>query len=154
MEHFNKLTPAEAERLSILAEECAEVIQVVGKIQRHGFESGHPNGGPSNRALLEKELGDVRFAMDFMREGGDVDLDHIDQAMSEKALNIQQYLHHNKHLIGIQQEPDLWEDSAETDLERDLKCCADEEAIEQVVEKHYQYCCSDCDQPITECDCN
>ena len=38
-EHFNKLTEAEQERLVILAEECAEVIQVVAKIQRHGFNS-------------------------------------------------------------------------------------------------------------------
>ena len=35
-EHFNGLTPAEDERLAMLAEECAEVIKIVSKIQRHG----------------------------------------------------------------------------------------------------------------------
>lgn len=34
--HFNNLTPGEAERLAMLAEECGEVIQAVGKILRHG----------------------------------------------------------------------------------------------------------------------
>lgn len=60
MNHFNKLTPAEAERLAMLAEECGEVIQVVGKILRHGYDSYHPvNPRVSNRDLLAKELRDV-----------------------------------------------------------------------------------------------
>ena len=37
MNNFNQLTPAETERLAILAEECGEVIQAVGKILRHGY---------------------------------------------------------------------------------------------------------------------
>jgi hypothetical protein len=36
---FNQLTDAEAERLALLAEECGEVVQVIGKILRHGYES-------------------------------------------------------------------------------------------------------------------
>lgn len=59
-DHFNQLTPAEAERLAMLAEECAEVIQVVGKILRHGYESYHPsNPAFSNRDLLHQELTDL-----------------------------------------------------------------------------------------------
>ncbi len=42
-DHFNRLTPAEAERLAMLAEEAAEVIQIVGKILRHGYASYHPD---------------------------------------------------------------------------------------------------------------
>ena len=57
--HFNSLTPAEAERLAMLAEECAEVIQIVGKILRHGYESRHPDGGPNNRSILEREITDL-----------------------------------------------------------------------------------------------
>ena len=37
MEHFNGLTPAEAKRLALLAEECGEVLQAIGKVLRHGF---------------------------------------------------------------------------------------------------------------------
>jgi NTP pyrophosphatase (non-canonical NTP hydrolase) len=63
-QHFNNLTPAEAERLAMLAEECAEVIQVIGKIQRHGYESDNPLfPGTTNRKLLGKELTDVSAVM-------------------------------------------------------------------------------------------
>ncbi|WP_067986166.1 MazG nucleotide pyrophosphohydrolase domain-containing protein [Neptuniibacter pectenicola] len=127
MGHFNKLTPAEAERLSILAEECAEVIQVIGKIQRHGFDSCHPNGGPNNRSLLEKELGDVSAAKYLMLESGDVDDDAIGQGFTDKIFSIPRYLHHNKHLFPDYRQTD------NQDRER---------------------CCGDCDMPITECDCN
>ncbi len=55
----NGLTPAQAERLAMLAEECGEVVQVIGKILRHGYDSRHPNGGPTNKELLAAELRDV-----------------------------------------------------------------------------------------------
>ena len=42
-EHFNRLSPAEDERLTVLAEECSEVIQAICKIQRHGYESFNPD---------------------------------------------------------------------------------------------------------------
>ncbi len=58
-EHFNQLSPSEAERLAMLAEGCGEVVQAIGKILRHGYESTHPDGGPTNRATLERECGDV-----------------------------------------------------------------------------------------------
>ncbi len=67
MTHFNQLTPAEAERLAMLAEECGEVIQVIGKILRHGYESYHPaNPRLTNRDLLAKELRDVNAVLQAM----------------------------------------------------------------------------------------
>jgi hypothetical protein len=61
------LTPAEAERLEMLAEEAAEVVQVAMKILRHGYASYHPDSpSVTNRMLLEDELRDlaaVRLAM-------------------------------------------------------------------------------------------
>lgn len=69
----NHLTQAEAERLAMLAEECAEVIQVVGKILRHGYESHHPDTpGVSNRDLLDKELLDVQTIHSVMEGRGDI----------------------------------------------------------------------------------
>lgn len=67
MTHFNGLTPAEAERLAMLAEECGEVIQIVGKILRHGYESFHPvNPRVTNRQLLVRELRDVNAVLQAM----------------------------------------------------------------------------------------
>jgi NTP pyrophosphatase (non-canonical NTP hydrolase) len=50
----------EKEVMSILQEECAEVIQAVSKIQRFGFDSRWPtNSDLDNRGRLEEELGDM-----------------------------------------------------------------------------------------------
>lgn len=67
MDHFNGLSPAEAERLAMLAEECGEVIHIVGKILRHGYDSYHPvNPRVTNRQLLVKELRDVNAVLQAM----------------------------------------------------------------------------------------
>ena len=70
------LTPAEAERLAMLAEECAEVIQIVGKILRHGYASYHPNNpGVSNRELLDDEISDLLTVAKRMIAVGDLEGD-------------------------------------------------------------------------------
>ncbi len=109
MKNFNQLTPAETERLAILAEECAEAIHVIGKILRHGYGSRHPGGGPTNRTMLECELGDIQFAKDLMVTGNDIDLDRIANAALDKELRIERYLHHNRHLIEVRKNPELLE---------------------------------------------
>lgn len=94
--HFNQLSPAEAERLSLLIEECAEVIQIIGKIQRHGYDSSHPNGGPNNRDMLSEEMGHVRAASFLLTATGGVSArtvqEHADRKSEGYAAN--KYLHH------------------------------------------------------------
>ena len=92
--HFNNLTPAEAERLALLAEECGEVVQVIGKILRHGYESAHPNGGPVNRELLQKELGDVLAAQALMMDADDINHEIIERYRQRKLALVGKYLHH------------------------------------------------------------
>lgn len=94
--HFNKLTAAEDERLAVLLEECGEVIQVIGKIQRHGYESCHPKKptGPTNRQELEKELGDVACAMDLLMDVMDVRRREVARHADRKRRRIKKYLHH------------------------------------------------------------
>lgn len=98
--HFNKLTPAQTERLALLSEGCGQVIQVIGKILRQGFDSTPPEGGRTNRQRLEKELAAVDFAKSLLVEnphGGEPDLDReaIGQAFAEKGMRCFQYLHYN-----------------------------------------------------------
>lgn len=94
--HFNQLSPAEAERLTIVAEECGEVVQAVGKILRHGYGSVHPNDidGPNNRERLERELGDLRAVIQMMLDAGDVGALAIKQYAIGKAHRMRPYLHH------------------------------------------------------------
>lgn len=90
--HFNRLTPAEAERLAMLAEECAEVIQVVGKILRHGYERHHPNDPTTtNRDLLTDELSDLWAVIEMM--DGDFSLTNADaqEAAFQKKMR---FTHH------------------------------------------------------------
>ena len=81
--HFNELTPAQAERLAILMEECGEVVQIIGKILRHGFESVSPYGHSSetNRQALIRELFDVKAAAMLI----DIDLPELAQGVEVGA---------------------------------------------------------------------
>ena len=100
--HFNKLTPAQAERLAILIEECGEVIQAATKILRHGYTSKHPDTGVTNTALLERELGDLQFAVELCERGGDISSCEVQSnAVSKESRLIGSvFLHHNNYLIG------------------------------------------------------
>lgn len=109
---FNKLSDAESERLALLAEECGEVVQVVGKILRHGYESRNPvkADAETNREMLEKELGDLRDAMDLLVESKDVDFRKIALFMLKKRESVKQYLHHN---LGQDSGGDIDKDTVE-----------------------------------------
>ena len=104
--NFNRLTDSEDERLTLLAEECAEVIQAVMKIQRHGYESFDPTEKVSedqhpttNRHMLEKELGDVGHAIDRMRFSRDINYARVLDHEIAKASKVERYLHY-QHATG------------------------------------------------------
>lgn len=97
--HFNGLTPAQAERLAILAEEAGEVIQMVGKVLRHGYHSHHPDTPSiSNRALLAEEVGDLRAVIDDMSAvHNDFDAALVEHRRRSKLRRLDAgslYLHH------------------------------------------------------------
>lgn len=93
---FSGLSPAEVERLALLAEEMGEAIQVVGKVLRHGYESHNPNDPErkTNRKLLMHELGDVRHSVDRMCDADDVSKQIIGVRAHLKGQRVKQYLHH------------------------------------------------------------
>ena len=102
---FNKLTDKEHEALTILFEECSEVVQIVGKILRHGLESHHPTKdrnpftghSNTNRIELAKECGDVRAAMKIVVREGILVQRWIDMAIRDKTRRFREhpeYLHH------------------------------------------------------------
>jgi hypothetical protein len=55
--------------LEILAEECAEVIQIKSKIVRFGIDDQHPKH-PPNRYRLEQEIGHVLAMVDILIANG------------------------------------------------------------------------------------
>jgi hypothetical protein len=95
MKHFNNLTPAEAERLSFLAEEMGEAIQSIGKILRHGYRnSNHENKGDTNRELLSKELGHVDAGIYLLCRNGDQYAPTITKYRKQKLKELPKWLHH------------------------------------------------------------
>ncbi len=96
--YFCGLSAAELERLAILSEECGEIVQIVGKILRHGYESTNPNETQdlfTNRELLEKEIGDFQCILEMMEGNKDVSADKIILNKNKKWEKIKKYLHHN-----------------------------------------------------------
>jgi len=99
--NFNGLTPAETERLAMLAEEAGEIVQAVGKILRHGYEGFHPdNPGITNRGLLENEIADLHAVQLMMETKGDIEdlspqaSDAVGDALERK----QRFTHHQRTL--------------------------------------------------------
>ncbi len=96
MEHFNKLTPAEAERLAHLVEELGEATQAIGKILSHGYESKHPDGGPTNREQLETEIGHIHAHVNMLLNAGDIKAEPVNHAIRIKHNKVKKYLHHQE----------------------------------------------------------
>lgn len=88
------LTPAEIERLALLAEECGEVAQAVGKVLRHGWESRPPRGGQANRTALAREIGDLRAVVGVMLDADDLQLSDLQHWQWSKRSVLPLWTHH------------------------------------------------------------
>lgn len=95
MSYENGLTTAQEERLTLLIEECAEVIQAASKIKRFGYFSNY-NGGITNLQSLQDELGDLRLITTVMIEKGDVSQHALECRESNKRLKINKYLRYQQ----------------------------------------------------------
>jgi len=89
------LTPAQIERISYLAEECAEVAQTCMKILRHGWVAMDHSVAPTveyaNHIELANELRNVRMAYERLFRAGEIMGDPF--APVKGPFN-QRYFHH------------------------------------------------------------
>jgi hypothetical protein len=95
-EFSNDLSKAELERLAVLSEELGEAQQCIGKIIRHGYESYNPvvDSGMTNRRELERELGDIVYAIQMLEEAKDVSAAGVTHRRGVKEQSIKRWLHH------------------------------------------------------------
>ncbi len=81
------LTPAQTECLAFLAEEGAEVVQVVAKIHRFGY-GVNPFNGKHNREHLEREIADELGALVLADHAGLVHIGRVLQYLDEKFVKL------------------------------------------------------------------
>jgi len=97
VEHYNRLDPEVAELLAILAEECGEVVQRVGKILRHGVSSVSPYSGIDNKTSLEDEITDILAVADLLSRLGVIDWRRVNDSVAGKFERLARpgMLHHS-----------------------------------------------------------
>ena len=102
-EHFNRLTEAEAERLALLIEECAEVQKAATKILRHGYESHNPHAktpaeedAETNRQSLTRDCADLSHVIGRLIKAGNIEGLEVAMHASRKASTIKTWLHHQE----------------------------------------------------------
>lgn len=106
--HFNELSPADDETLTLIVEECSEVIQAITKIQRHGLWSEHPESRIPNWRTLQREVGDLLAALRVGEVQNLIDWGNVIRARDDKLLALPKYLHRAK---VIKDRPDYRDDS-------------------------------------------
>jgi len=87
LEQFND----ESKNLEILAEECAEVIQIKSKITRFGMYDFNPTKNVINRDQLVQELGDVMAMIEILTFNGLFQEWEIEQAMERKLEKLKEW---------------------------------------------------------------
>lgn len=81
---YGPASDSESEVLNLIQEECAEVIQIISKIHRFGFDSYHPTDPTKeiNRSRFESEMGDLLALVEIATHRKIVDftrvLEHIE----------------------------------------------------------------------------
>jgi NTP pyrophosphatase (non-canonical NTP hydrolase) len=79
------------ELLTILQEECAEVIQAVSKCRRFGIDNSYSKGAGSQRENLTTEIGDLQCMIDLCIERGIVEKSAVDLAILNKQAKLKIY---------------------------------------------------------------
>jgi NTP pyrophosphatase (non-canonical NTP hydrolase) len=89
------MTDAAVERYACLAEEAGEIVQVIGKILRHGPSSASPFDPDqvTNKELLEREVGDLLHWVGVLAAHGDVDTRKVETHQRAKPDKCRPYLH-------------------------------------------------------------
>lgn len=87
-----KPTPYERELLTILIEECGEIIQAATKTLRFGAQDGYPGQSKTNADDLNKEIGDLVCMVDMAGEIGLVDPSAINRARTAKRTKVLRYM--------------------------------------------------------------
>jgi NTP pyrophosphatase (non-canonical NTP hydrolase) len=91
---MNHLTDHQDECLTILQEECAEVIQIASKIRRFGHLNIAAGYDRNNYELLEQEMGDILAMMDMVCAANiGITNEGLAKAKANKMKKLSQWMH-------------------------------------------------------------
>lgn len=77
------------ELLTILMEECGEVIQAASKIIRFGGDEDY--NGETGYEILERELGDLQCMVGLLQDAGKVHPHQMSEAAAKKFQKLQKW---------------------------------------------------------------
>jgi NTP pyrophosphatase (non-canonical NTP hydrolase) len=73
------------EIMSILQEECAELIQMISKIRRFGEDAVHPEiPNKTNMHRFQEELGDVLALIEILEAHDYININHVNMLKHKK----------------------------------------------------------------------
>lgn len=95
------MNEAQRERLVMLAEEAAEIVQAATKALRHGYSSYNPYDShkTTNRDLLENELRDLFAIADRMVFEGDLNSEWTDDDLDYTWNKKLKFTHYQKETL-------------------------------------------------------
>ena len=79
------------EALTILQEECAEVIVEVSKIKRFGIDSLSWKTNMLHKEMLELEIGDVLAMVEILVEQGVIDFNNVHTGITNKKEKLKKF---------------------------------------------------------------
>ena len=88
---MTELDNKNTEILTILQEECAEVIQAASKIKRFGIHSVNPTTKKSNLEILTQEISDTLCLIDLLVENLSLDQEVIQEGKNQKLAKLKKF---------------------------------------------------------------
>ena len=93
-QNLKQINDHQEECLTILIEECAEVIQIASKIKRFGLIGKNTNSTLTNLENLEAELGDVLALIDMATNSGiGITKEGIENSRVNKMQRLTKFMH-------------------------------------------------------------
>lgn len=94
-------TKAENEMLDILQEECAEVIQAISKIKRHGWDSYNPDilAAPTNQDHFSDEVAQLLTVVGQFFANGKLSELRMEEEAKRKSEQLKKYTHYQEFSI-------------------------------------------------------
>ena len=77
--------------LTLLQEECSEIIRQICKIKRFGINDVNPSTGKSNDKELIQEIGDTLLIVDILKENGMMTHRELEEAKQRKREKLKKW---------------------------------------------------------------